>query len=95
VAVPAHGIHGTSLAPVLYKVTDVAFAMPCLITECCVVVVVVAAAVGGGRPPVHPHLMDTRVVYLFGDPLASICSHYRRGHAHQQVKNLAQEHMCS
>jgi len=27
----------------------------------------------------------TRVIYLFGDPLASVASHYRRGHAHHQA----------
>jgi hypothetical protein len=36
------------------------------------------------RPPQHL-TRQTKVVYLFGDPLAAVASHYRRGHAHHQA----------
>ena len=28
-----------------------------------------------------------RVVYLYGEPLLAVASHYRRGHAHHQVSS--------
>ncbi|KAG1653001.1 hypothetical protein FOA52_007856 [Chlamydomonas sp. UWO 241] len=40
-----------------------------------------------GRPPRHGPCGPRVVVYLYGDPLSSIASHYRRGHAlHQAIK---------
>jgi hypothetical protein len=36
-------------------------------------------------PPPRLGAPGTRCVYLFGDPLASVASHYRRGHAHHQA----------
>lgn len=40
-------------------------------------------------PPMQLQDSTTRVVYLFGNPLLSVCSHYRRGHAYHQVMHMA------
>lgn len=34
----------------------------------------------------------TCLLYLFGDPLAAVASHYRRNQAYHQVQNLLQQH---
>lgn len=39
------------------------------------------------RPPLH-FGPDTRLVYLFGDPVTCVASHYRRNQAFHQVKLL-------